>query len=231
MTLRGSLTDMGIIDLIQFPHAGRKTGVLLIVSPDNDVKLFYREGRLVHAEMDDKKGLDVLAHLVDWQEGEFEFRPGEDKSQETSIEVDLHRAIMMALKARDEMKHMQEATGAMDDSGRLKNALGAAVKSQDLVEYAALLTDQGKTIAESDLDEEIFGSTSPFKEFAAELAKNTKRGRFRRCFLEGEQCTAVVSRLMEDLLLVIADAGANLGAVSISVNRINAELVDAKDAK
>ena len=33
MALKGTLADMAIIDLVQFPHAGRKTGQLIISGP------------------------------------------------------------------------------------------------------------------------------------------------------------------------------------------------------
>jgi len=69
MALKGTLADLGIVDLIQFPHAGRKTGHLMITGPDGDARLFYENGALVHASLNDIHGMDALVRIVDWGEG------------------------------------------------------------------------------------------------------------------------------------------------------------------
>ncbi len=98
MALLGSLMDIGIIDLLQFPHTGRKTGVLVVASPDDSARLHYLDGKLVHAITADVSGQDVLTEIVGWTEGEFEFRTNTAPSEEHTIHADLHRAIMQALK-------------------------------------------------------------------------------------------------------------------------------------
>ena len=49
MALKGTLADIGIIDLIQFPHAGRRTGELVVTADDHEGRLYYDKGSLVHA--------------------------------------------------------------------------------------------------------------------------------------------------------------------------------------
>ena len=103
MALKGTLSDLGIIDLVQFPHGGRKTGKLVIAANGGEGHLYYDTGALVHAELGDFEGMAALVRMVDWTEGTFEFVPDTQPSRKT-IELDLHRAVMNALRLHDELK-------------------------------------------------------------------------------------------------------------------------------
>lgn len=123
MGLKGTLADLGIVDLIQFPHAGRKTGEMTITGKAGEAKLYYEKGALVHAVLDDHTGMEALVLLVDWTEGSFEFNPDVEADVRT-IQVDLHRAVMQALKLHDEMKLEEEQkraqqSSAPEEDGRL----------------------------------------------------------------------------------------------------------------
>lgn len=107
MALRGSLEDMDVFELVQFPHQGRKSGELILVGTEHEARLYYDKGKLVHARYMEVEGMPVLEEVLGWDEGDFEFRPNEEPPH-TTIEMDLHRAVMHALKARDEKKAMQE---------------------------------------------------------------------------------------------------------------------------
>lgn len=104
MAITGSISDIGIIDLIQFPHNKKKTGEMIIVNEDlGEIRCHYIEGKLVNVKTDDKAGLDGLVEIIDLASGEFEFR-NQSADPEILIDMDLHRAIMVALKLKDENK-------------------------------------------------------------------------------------------------------------------------------
>ncbi len=73
--LRGSLTDLAVVDLVQIPLGNQKTGELLIATEDQDARLYYADGKLIQATSGDRDGPAVLDAIVSWTEGEFEFRP------------------------------------------------------------------------------------------------------------------------------------------------------------
>jgi hypothetical protein len=94
---------MGVIELVQLPHNGRKTGSLLVFNDNLEMKLFYRDGRLMHAAGDGLTGMEALIQLVDVAQGEFEFHQGMTTAEST-LDMDVPRALMNALKLRDERR-------------------------------------------------------------------------------------------------------------------------------
>src|SRR5512146_1795421 len=120
MALKGTLADLDIVALLQVPAAGRKTGELAITGPSGeDGHVFYLEGRLVHAQVGTVAGQEALVEVVDWTQGEFEFRL-DARCQETTIEGDLARAVMLALKMRDE--RAEERARQMPSNGTSAHA-------------------------------------------------------------------------------------------------------------
>ena len=117
MALKGTLKDMAIIDLVQFPHSGRKTGHLIISGTDGEARLSYEKGSLVHAALGDVSGMDALVRVVDWNEGAFEFLP-DVEPEARSIDLDLHRAVMQALKMHDELKRKKSERQARETSSK-----------------------------------------------------------------------------------------------------------------
>ena len=224
MTLRGSLADLGIIDLVQYPHTGRKTGVLIVASPQDDARLYYNEGKLVHAIMDGYAGLDVLTQIVDWNEGEFEFRSEMDTGETQTIEIDLHRAIMQALKLRDEMRlnDKQEVEEEPSQSlEELNETLRDFLKNTEYVLFSAILDSEGNSIASisnPDQDDKQFNELLENIQF---LVTDPPRKGFIRAILEDASGTVVLCRISgERFLLVAADVDVKLGAVSMSVSRL-----------
>ncbi len=108
MALYGTLEDIHIVDLIQFPKNGRKTGELRIAGPDAEAHLFYDEGQLRHAQLGAREGLDALVECIEWTHGDFEFRDGASAARET-LHQDLHHTLMQALKLRDERRGGRDA--------------------------------------------------------------------------------------------------------------------------
>ena len=103
MALSGSLEELGVLDIVQFVNQAHLSGTLALKSGTEEAALFYRKGGLVHASLGSLTGVEVLVQIVDWTTGSFEFRAGEETGEET-IRMDLHRAVMYALKTRDERK-------------------------------------------------------------------------------------------------------------------------------
>ena len=107
-----------------------------------------KRGSLVHATLGDVSGMDALVRVVDWSEGTFEFLP-DMEPEARSIDLDLHRAVMQALKIHDELKAEEErevstdeGQGDTDDvlTGKLKEFLD----SNDSALHASVLDPDGR---------------------------------------------------------------------------------------
>jgi hypothetical protein len=229
MALKGTLKDMAIIDLVQFPHSGRKTGHLIISGTDGEARLSYEKGSLVHAALGDVSGMDALVRVVDWNEGAFEFVP-DAEPESRSIDLDLHRAVMQALKLHDELKREEEVKRTREASGReegneaITTILSEFIKSNDFALHACVLDSGGQTRTEVDGPDGPPEGIEQLRSSLHSLVRNHPRGALRRMLLEDDLGTIALVGLRDGgILIVVASKGASLGAVSMSVGRLAGE--------
>jgi hypothetical protein len=235
MALRGSLDDLAVVDLIQFVHQARQTGALQLKGAGQEARLFYRQGALVDARSGPHAGLEVLIRVIDWTSGEFEFLAGQESS-ETTIDMDLHRAVMMAVKLRDERKaeeERQQAERAAQAKARAHAGNGHAASEQlkqlvsmgDFLLHLCLLDGEGRLLGEAHGSRAENRDLAPVVAAMAEFARTYPRGEMKRMFIEDEAGTVVLAGVPgERLLLAIADRGAPLGAVSVTLGKLLAKL-------
>ena len=228
MALSGTLADIGVVELIQFPSNGRKTGELIVVGNDDEARLYYVDGALVHITVGDRAGMEGLVEVVSWTTGEFEFRMGVENDHRT-IELDLHRALMLALKTRDERAEkarQSEERGAGKGSrspiDKATAFLKDLVSSYEAVSGAYLLSDDGSILARSDS-----GSAMTNKELEETLAlivslyDTYKRSQLARVFLDDDEGILHAARLTKGGIAVLAAyKEASMGVVSMLMNKL-----------
>lgn len=73
----GNLSEMSLVDLLQALEVGEKTGVLRIHQNGREGRVYFREGQVIDAEVDDLEASKALHRLFTWSEGSFfvELRP------------------------------------------------------------------------------------------------------------------------------------------------------------
>ena len=71
----GSLSEMGLPDIIQILGAGRKTGKIILKNNDLGAELFMEDGRIVNAIINDLKGEEAFYKILFWNEGNFTIDP------------------------------------------------------------------------------------------------------------------------------------------------------------
>ena len=234
MALSGTLSDIGIVELVQFPSNGRKTGELIIAGTDDEGRLYYVEGALVHVAVGDKLGMEGLVEVVSWTTGEFEFRMGVESDQRT-IDMDLHRALMLALKKRDERAEQarqnigkDEGASASEISSKTTAVLMDIVDSNDALGGAYLISDDGKILAMAEGDGAV--DTDTFQGLLNQLAGlygNYQRTKLGRVFLDDDEGILHGARLATGHIAVIAaNKGASMGVVSMLMNKLVSGMVE-----
>ncbi len=228
MALKGTLADIGIIDLIQFPHSGRKTGHLVISGTKGEARLSYESGALVHVKHGDMSGMDALVRVVDWNEGAFEFLPDEQPEDRT-IELDLHRAVMQALKLHDEIKKQAatesspESSGTNESNEVLVAKLTKFLEANDFAVHVGILGPDGAVRASVDRSEGLSPGTEELRMSLHSLMQNYPRTPLSRILVEDAQGTTVLIRLKDEgCLILVAGTEASLGAVSMNASRLAA---------
>jgi predicted regulator of Ras-like GTPase activity (Roadblock/LC7/MglB family) len=230
MALQGTLEDLGIIDLVQFPHAGRKTGELIINSNGRQARLYYEKGSLIHASLGDAAGIEALVRVVDWTEGAFEFMATE-LSVKKNIELDLHRAVMQALKIHDELKEAElrrkaerkPAPQITDEA--LSTKLSEFVSSNDFAVHACVFGQDGALKAASISQSGAHDAVQELWPALQALLIEYPDGALNKAYIIDETGTVVLMKLGNgDSLVVTATKEASLGAISVNVGRLAADL-------
>jgi predicted regulator of Ras-like GTPase activity (Roadblock/LC7/MglB family) len=226
MALTGTLSDIGVIDLIQFPNKGRRTGELIIASSNSESRLYYVEGNLIHAISGNQSGLDALVEVVSLTEGEFEFRSGVEAEQKT-LTHDLHRTLMMALKTRDERmeevrKNKNRTDTAKLDSPKVLQALEGIVLKTPYVQGGCILAPDGALIAEAEAEDAEKGRFAKVRESIAALYKHYEASRLTRTFLEDDLGVIHASGLPSGrgIAVIAANRETSMGQLSLMMNRL-----------
>lgn len=102
----GSLSDMGVVDLVQTFEIGRKTGVIKLEG-ERVGTVYFKEGRVIDAELGRLRGENAFYRMLNTFEGQFEvsFTPV-DRAER--IEVSTQGLLMEGMRRLDEWGRMLE---------------------------------------------------------------------------------------------------------------------------
>jgi DNA-binding response OmpR family regulator len=68
----GSIQDMAIVDLLQTFEVSRKSGVVHLSSGAQRAKIYFRDGKIIDAEVSRLRGEEAVYRTLIWNEAEFE---------------------------------------------------------------------------------------------------------------------------------------------------------------
>ncbi|MBI3895273.1 MAG: DUF4388 domain-containing protein [Acidobacteria bacterium] len=99
--IRGRLSEMNLIDLLQSLELGQKTCLLTLTQGEKDCRMFFSEGQIRHAECGSIVGDDAVYQVAGWADGTFEidFNSRSDRQTTTRSTQGL---LMEALRLVDE---------------------------------------------------------------------------------------------------------------------------------
>ncbi len=111
----GRLSDMAVVDLIQTIELSRKSGVIQFHGENHDAStgqpvmaaIYFRDGKLIDAEMGSLQGEDAVYRLLTWNDGEFEvvFRTVRRRDV---IEMNTQALLMEGMRRLDEWGRLLE---------------------------------------------------------------------------------------------------------------------------
>ncbi|MDP3234903.1 MAG: response regulator [Myxococcales bacterium] len=102
----GNLSDMGVVDLVQTFEIGRKTGTIQILG-ERQGTVFFKEGRVVDAELGRLRGENAFYRMLNTFEGQFEVSFATLERAER-IEVSTQGLLMEGMRRLDEWGRMLE---------------------------------------------------------------------------------------------------------------------------
>jgi CheY-like chemotaxis protein len=106
-SIRGQLSQLGAIDLVQALELGRKTCRLTLTSGLQRCDMFAAEGQLVHATCGELVGEAAVYAGLQWGQGEFEMDFAVNATQRT-ISRSTQALLMEGMRLLDETHHAQD---------------------------------------------------------------------------------------------------------------------------
>jgi CheY-like chemotaxis protein len=108
----GSLADLGVVDLVQTFEVGRKTGIIRLEG-DRSGAIFFRDGRVIDAELGRLGGENAFYRMLNTFEGQFDvqFVPVERAER---IEVSTQGLLLEGMRRLDEWGRMLEQLPSLE---------------------------------------------------------------------------------------------------------------------
>jgi DNA-binding response OmpR family regulator len=101
--LRGSLSQMNVIDLVQSLEMGRKSCLLTLTNDNDKCEMYFREGQVVHAVYGSLLGDQAVFKVLRWTGGNFQL-DFEGKTTEESTKLNTQGLLMEGLRLLDESR-------------------------------------------------------------------------------------------------------------------------------
>ncbi|MEW5850288.1 MAG: DUF4388 domain-containing protein, partial [Myxococcota bacterium] len=111
--MQGVLGEMGVVDLIQTIEMGRKTGVLRLSNAAASGAVFFRNGKVIDAELGRLRGEKAIYRVLTWNDGAFSLEFGEP-GREDRIELSSQGLLMEGMRRVDEWGRLLEQIPPLD---------------------------------------------------------------------------------------------------------------------
>ena len=254
MALQGNLRDMAVADLIQQYGQDEKTAVLHITHGNEEATLYFHEGTVAHAELNDEEGEEIVYHVLGWEDGAFSLemdvsppttsitrswsglllegaRRLDEAKQEAEI-VAAEKAMEQEIAAQEAAEETTKKMADKRKSNMLADVLSELLQeSADIVGAGVVGTDglvYSADVPFKDMEEDMVGAASVA---AYELSKRgvqqLHRGEFTRTLIQGTEGNIIITGLNPETLLVVLTSDAiNLGMAFAKVHDAVGQLQD-----
>lgn len=102
-TVRGSLAQMNVIDLVQSLEMGRKSCLLTLILDDDTCEMYFSEGQVTHAVYGSLTGDAAVFKVLRWTGGNFQIN-FEAKTKQQSTTLNTQGLLMEGLRLLDESR-------------------------------------------------------------------------------------------------------------------------------
>lgn len=212
---QGDLRTMSLASIIQMNCEERIVGLLHLRRPGQEGRIFFDEGRVVHAEVGNLSGENAVYHLLEWEQGTFSLDMGISPQQRT-IDAEWSGLILEGMRRIDEGQapadvDWQEtsfkvesekgegvADREVDLSERITNAI---LRIEDV--HDVLICSQNGSIHANEWDEDVdkVGAIASYvKQQAEKLGRTLDNEQFMRVILKKKDEKEIILRDEDDII-------------------------------
>lgn len=113
MAFQGSLKELPLPDIIQLVSVSGKTGKFTLTRDGDRGFIYLKNGQMVHALVGDLVGEEAIYALAIWNQGEFQFSPGEEPDRQTITKSNTN-LLMEAARRLDEWRVLSKKIASVD---------------------------------------------------------------------------------------------------------------------
>jgi hypothetical protein len=113
MAFQGSLKELPLPDIIQLVSVSGKTGKFTLSRDADRGFIYLKNGQMVHASVADMVGEEAIYALAIWNQGEFQFNPGEEPERQTITKSNTN-LLMEAARRLDEWRVLSKKVPSVE---------------------------------------------------------------------------------------------------------------------
>jgi hypothetical protein len=113
MAFQGSLKELPLPDIIQLVSVSGKTGKFTLSRDEDRGFIYLKNGQMVHASIGDLIGEEAIYSLAIWNQGDFQFNPGEEPDRQTITKSNTN-LLMEAARRLDEWRVLSKKVPSVD---------------------------------------------------------------------------------------------------------------------
>jgi predicted regulator of Ras-like GTPase activity (Roadblock/LC7/MglB family) len=221
----GDVTGLGLSDVIQLNGHNGFSGCITVQQGSRIGRIFFREGKIIHAEQGGKLGEEAFYDIMEWRSGHFSLERNVSTTSYT-IQKNTQFILMEAHRLMDERRAgratpppVPPAATPTPTSPAL--ALLDRVKGAGSVSYAVLLAKDGTCVEDSSFaGAALAGRTAYLAMMGSRLGASLGAGETRSVALHGKAQHLLLLASKSHYLGVLADGAAELGAVEADVLKL-----------
>jgi CheY-like chemotaxis protein len=118
--LRGSLSQMNVIDLVQSLEMGRKSCALTLTNERDKCEMYFSEGQVTHAAYGSLTGDKAVFKVLSWTGGSFQIN-FEGKTSKQTTTLNTQGLLMEGLRMLDESKRDEGGAGEEEEDVLLED--------------------------------------------------------------------------------------------------------------
>jgi len=220
----GALSGMTLADLIQIKNINRFSGCLSVEHGSQKGVIFFRDGELVHAELDDKTGREAFFDIIHWPNGEFKADPKIVTTCRT-INESLTYLLLEAHRLKDEqskassdetIQTTQETT--VRKGGQPMSDINKKLSSIPEVEYAVVQTKDGVPVDDATYEGSTYAANGLYLSmFASQLGNLMGAGDLISAAVQGSKHHLLLFQSKTHYLNITVAGSSQLGSIETNV--------------
>lgn len=236
MVFKGSLsTDLNISEIIELAGRNMKSGMLAVYGANNSARIYFDNGDIINASCTDKSGIEALADMLCWNQGDFNFEDGV-KAGETNVGCNYNAALLNAAKKLDERDFSLDVnlfSNAWEEISMtpLKEQLENFLKIDGIVMVVVVGRDGFiiESAAHSDHNIDDVGAVVSTGMGSSEsMGVDLGVGDMHQGMLEYEEGIIFMRAIAEEaILIVVSTPSVNLGMIRLQMKRRIKPIADA----